>query len=125
MVVAVVLAITGPHLVHLYDTNVASCAARGDCSTATSAYLQNDACSTGRAHVLAVAVPGLLGVFWGAPLVARELEAGTFRLAWTQSVTRTRWLVVKLGVVGFASMVAAGLFSLMVTWWPARLTGCT
>ena len=41
--------------------------------------------------VLAVA-PAIIGVFWGAPLVARELEAGTHRLAWTQSVTRTRWL---------------------------------
>jgi hypothetical protein len=40
----------------------------------------------------------------------------TFRLAWTQSVTRTRWLAVKLGLVGVASMAAAGLLSLMVTW---------
>jgi len=53
----------------------------------------------------------------GSTLVARELETGTYRLAWTQSVTRTRWLAVKLGVVGLASMVVAGLFSLMVTWW--------
>ena len=36
-------------------------------------------------------------MFWGAPLLAREFETGTFRLAWTQSVTRTRWLAVKLG----------------------------
>ena len=58
---------------------------------------------------LLVVVPALIGIFWGAPLVARELETGTFRLAWTQSVTRTRWLAVKLGVVGLASMVVAGL----------------
>ena len=31
---------------------------------------------------------------------ARELEAGTFRLAWNQSVTRTRWLTVKLVLIG-------------------------
>ena len=41
--------------------------------------------------------PALMGMFWGAPLVAREFEAGTFRLAWNQSVSRTRWLVVKRG----------------------------
>jgi hypothetical protein len=64
-----------------------------------------------------VALPGLLGAFWGAPLLARELESGTYRLAWTQSVTRTRWLAVKLGVVGVAAVLAAGLVSLMVTWW--------
>ena len=46
---------------------------------------------------------------------------GTFRLAWTQSVTRTRWLAVKLGVVGLASVAVAGLFSLMVTWWSSPL----
>ena len=61
--------------------------------------------------------PPLLGIFWGAPLVARELEAGTHRLVWTQSVTRTRWLAVKLGVIGLAGMAVTGLVSLMVTWW--------
>jgi hypothetical protein len=44
-----------------------------------------------------------------------------FRLAWTQSVTRTRWLPTKLGVVGLAAMAAAGLLSLMVTWWASPL----
>ena len=47
-----------------------------------------------------VALPALVGAFWGAPLVARELESGTYRLAWAQSVTRTRWLAVKLAVAG-------------------------
>jgi hypothetical protein len=71
--------------------------------------------------VLVVVAPGLIGVFWGAPLVAREIENGTFRLAWTQSVTRTRWMAVKLGVAGLASMAVAGLLSLMVTWWSGPL----
>ena len=46
--------------------------------------------------VLLLAVPGLIGIFWGAPLVTRELEERTDRLVWNQSVTRTRWLAVKL-----------------------------
>jgi hypothetical protein len=62
-------------------------------------------------------VPAIIGLFWGAPLVARELEAGTHRLVWNQSVTRTRWLAVKLGLTGLAAMTAAGLGSLAVTWW--------
>ena len=117
LIVAVVMAITGPHLVHLYDANVSTCAAHDDCSTATSSFLQNDHALQVGLNVLAVVLPGIIGILWGAPLVARELETGTYRLAWTQSVTRTRWLAVKLGVVGLASMVVAGLFSLMVTWW--------
>ena len=62
-------------------------------------------------------VPALIGMFWGAPLLARELESGTLRVAWTQSVTRTRWLVVKLGLVGALSLLLVGLLSLTVTWW--------
>jgi hypothetical protein len=71
--------------------------------------------------VLVIVGPGLIGMFWGAPLVAREFEDGTFRLAWTQSVTRTRWMAVKLAVAGLASMAAAGLLSLVVTWWSSPL----
>ena len=61
--------------------------------------------------------PLVIGAFWGAPLVARELEAGTHRLAWNQSVTRTRWLVMKLAIGGGAAMLFAGLASLLLTWW--------
>jgi hypothetical protein len=46
---------------------------------------------------------------WGAPLVARELEAGTFRLTWNQSITRTRWLAVKLTLTGAAASRAVCL----------------
>ena len=100
-----VLAITGPHLVHLYDANLSTCAAHDDCSTATSSFLQNDHALQVGLNVLAVVLPGIIGILWGAPLVAQELETGTYRLAWTQSVTRTRWLAVKLGVLGLVSAV--------------------
>ena len=55
------------------------------------------------APALAYAVPAVVGVFWGAPMVARELEAGTHRLVWNQSITRTRWLATKLGFAGLGS----------------------
>ncbi|MBA2952789.1 ABC transporter permease subunit [Nocardioides sp. MAH-18] len=69
---------------------------------------------------LVYAVPALVGVFWGAPMVARELEAGTHRLVWTQSVTRTRWLATKLGLTALAGL-AAGLVGLALTWWCAPI----
>jgi hypothetical protein len=62
-------------------------------------------------------VPAIVGIFWGAPLVARELEAGTHRLAWSQSVTRTRWLATKLAVAGLAAMLVTAGLSLALTWW--------
>src|ERR1700691_3724545 len=121
-VVAVVTAITGPHLVHLYDTSgITTCRAHGDCASITFAFLTNDAALGAWLNSIVLVVPALVGIFWGAPLVAREVETGTFRVAWTQSVTRTRWLAVKLGVVGLASMVVAGLCSLMVTWWSSPI----
>ena len=47
----------------------------------------------------------------------RELEAGTQRLAWVQSVTRTRWLGVKLAVIGAVGVGLTALMSLAITWW--------
>ncbi|ONI91797.1 hypothetical protein ALI22I_06840 [Saccharothrix sp. ALI-22-I] len=61
--------------------------------------------------------PAIIGAFWGAPLVSREVENGTHRLVWNQSVTRTRWLIAKTAVVALAAVVATGLFSLLVSWW--------
>ncbi len=71
--------------------------------------------------VLVVVAPGILGVFWGAPLVAGELESGSFRLAWTQDVSRARWLVARLAVSGLAAIAVAGLASWFVTWWAGPL----
>jgi len=123
-VVGVVLAATGLHLMHLFDASgVATCHAHGNCATLADKFINlfkagaaNSSLFYGSIGVLYLA-PALIGVFWGAPLVAREIEAGTFRLAWNQSVTRTRWLAVKLGLTGLAAMATAGMLSLAVTWW--------
>ena len=119
-VIAVALAITGPALAHLYHTSVVPCQANGDCLLATSAFVGHDKLLQDLGPVLTV-VPGLIGLFWGAPLAARELETGTYQLAWTQGVTRKRWLAVKLAVVGLGSVAVAGLLSLMVTWWSSPI----
>lgn len=66
-------------------------------------------------------LPAVIGVFWGAPLVARELETGTHRLAWNQTVSRTRWLATKLGISGLAAVSVAGLSSLVVGWWASPI----
>jgi ABC-2 family transporter protein len=62
-------------------------------------------------------VPFLIGAFFGAPLVARELELGTWQFAWTQSVPRMRWLAVKLTALGALTAALAGVFSAVVTWY--------
>ena len=62
-------------------------------------------------------LPALIGVFWGAPLVAREVEQGTHRLAWTQGISRLRWAGTKVVVLAGATVVGAALLSLLVSWW--------
>jgi hypothetical protein len=121
-ILAVVLAVTGIQLAHDYNTTLATCKAHGDCASALSLFPSNGYLTASNGmHPFVVIIPCVLGMFWGAPLAAREFETGTFRLAWTQGSTRTRWLAVKLAVVGAASMAVAGLLSLMVTWWSSPI----
>jgi hypothetical protein len=70
--------------------------------------------------LLPLIVPLLIGVFLGAPLVARELERGTFRLIWTQSVTQLRWLLVKVGAQLAITLIAFAIISQLVTWYNVR-----
>ncbi|GAA3011424.1 hypothetical protein [Streptosporangium longisporum] len=66
---------------------------------------------------LPIVAPALIGAFWGAPLLGREYERGTYRLAWTQSVSVRRWLTVKLAVLGTLVVAAGLLTSLMISLW--------
>jgi hypothetical protein len=75
---------------------------------------------------VALIVPGLIGVLVGAPLIARELEYGTWRLAWSQSVPRARWLAVKLALVTGGLIVTGAAITAVITWYRApmdQLTG--
>ncbi len=58
----------------------------------------------------------LVAVFWGAPLVAREIETGTSRLVWTQSISRLRWLSTKLVTI-LAGAAAIGAIQGALFWW--------
>ncbi len=120
-VFAIVLAVTGPHLAHVYDAFEVSCKAARDCAAATNPVLGVDKSLQSALPFIVAIAPALVGLFFGAPLIARELETGTFRLAWTQSVTRRRWLAVKLGLVGIAAMAIGGLCAWMADWWASPL----
>jgi hypothetical protein len=107
----VVLAVTGPRLARLHGTNVFDQLKHSDRNLFYVGI-----------YVLAV-VPSVIGAFWGAPLVARELESGTHRLVWNQSVTRSRWLLTKIGLTTLVAGLAVGALSLAITWWSAPLDG--
>jgi len=91
-----------------------------DCATVQHAFEEAYGGQLTMISALLLATPALIGVFWGAPLVTRELEERTDRLVWNQSVTRTRWLATKLVVLALACAALAGLFSLLLTWSASR-----
>jgi ABC-type transport system involved in multi-copper enzyme maturation permease subunit len=121
VVVAGALAGTAPRLFDLYDlTGLEACTTA--CDKVADVFLAEvEQASLAPfylgATIVVFLLPALIGAFWGAPLVARELETGTHRMIWSQTVSRGRWIAVKLAGVGLAAMLLAGLISLAVTWW--------
>jgi hypothetical protein len=63
-----------------------------------------------------MALPLLAGMFWGAPLVASEIETGTYRMAWSQSVSRRHWISTKLALVLGATAITTLGLSLLAVW---------
>jgi hypothetical protein len=71
-------------------------------------------------------LPGLIGAVVGASVLGREMEMGTWRLAWSQTVPRSRWLAIQLAVVAGGLIVLGAAMTLVITWYRApmdRLTG--
>ena len=66
---------------------------------------------------LLIFLPLVLGALVGAPLVAREIEQRTHLLVWTQSITRLRWLTVKVALVLGASLLASAALLALLIWW--------
>jgi ABC-2 family transporter protein len=114
---AVTTGITGVQLSHLYHQLVAPCLASNSCGTGMDQFLNHDNFLQGALMFLLRIAPAIVGVFWGGPLIARELETGTYRLAWTQGVSRRRWVLTKLAFVGGTAVVVAGVVTLTITWW--------
>jgi hypothetical protein len=124
---AVLLAATGPHLASLYGASRITGCHGGSCGQLASNFLSRVSATSiePAVYLLGIAgivlAPAVIGIFWGAPLIAREFEAGTFRLAWTQSITRARWLAVKLALTGLAAMAVTEALSLIQAWWAAPI----
>jgi hypothetical protein len=111
-----VLIISGLTMASTFDTAVSACRPTHSCDQLPSLLFQNDGALitivTGT-----MVLPALLGVLWGAPLVAGELETRTTDLIWTQSVTRRRWMLTNLGWAFLAAALWGGLLAILVSWW--------
>jgi hypothetical protein len=69
--------------------------------------------------------PFAIGGLLGAPLLARELESGTWQLAWTQAVPRARWLTAKIAALATVTVVLTAGLSAAIGWYrqPLDLLG--
>jgi hypothetical protein len=124
---AILLAATGPHLASTYAADGLDSCHGGSCTNLADYFAGSlirspyDVLWLLSIGVILLA-PAVIGLFWGAPLIARELETGTAALAWNQSITRTRWLAVKLTTGGLTVMALTEALSLMQTWWAAPIS---
>jgi hypothetical protein len=114
--VAVSLWIIGLQLHHAYAAAI-GChpASSPTCSDLVDSFNGMDG-FLANGYVLQV-VPALIGALAGAPVLARELETGTFRYAWTQAFGRWRWTLAKLVLLAVTLAVAAGALSVLVSWY--------
>ena len=112
----VLLLVTGLQMASQYHSALAACAASHSCANlASTLFLGSHAVGFG--VIMTLGVPALFGLFWGAPLVASELETGTSQFAWMQTVTRKHWLAVTAGWMLLAAAAWGGAVSGLVTWW--------
>lgn len=117
VVLTATLALTGPNLASLYSAGIAECTPDNTCDRFYNVFFDGYQIPFMAVSLIVLVLPALVGLFWGAPLITRELEAGTHLLVWNQSITRGRWLAAKLGLIGLTAVAAVGLCGLAVTWW--------
>jgi hypothetical protein len=101
----------------MHNSGLSSClASNGDCNDLIDSFTSKYDVTTSLVSVLSF-VPALVGLFWGAPLIAREVEQATHRLVWTQSISRRRWLTIRIGLFLVAAAALGAVLTWLLTWW--------
>jgi ABC-type transport system involved in multi-copper enzyme maturation permease subunit len=110
---------TGLYFWHVYQHALSTCGPTNTCDQLSNELFTStlDTNLFTLMKWVMLAIPVLLGLFWGAPLIAKEYAEGTNKLAWTQSVSRRKWVSVKLIWGMVAAAILAGAFSAVATWW--------
>jgi hypothetical protein len=115
--VAVFLWIAGLKIHHDYAVLTACHPATSNaCGALNSTFNGTDWTMANTISIFMILTPALLGAFAGAPVLARELETGTYRYAWTQGFGRERWTIAKLALLAVAVTAVAGAFSQVFVW---------
>ena len=113
---AALLVVTGVNMASTYNAAISSCGATHSCDQLPSTLFQNDGVLVDLVAGTMI-LPALLGVLWGAPLIAGELESGTKDLIWTQSITRRRWTATNIGWAVAIAILWGTALAVLVSWW--------
>lgn len=111
---------TGISFWHIYQQARATCGQTNTCSQLSANLLQSGTDQLLLTDIVPDTIlflPILFGIFWGVPLIAKEYAEGTNLLVWTRSVSRRRWLTMKLIWILVATAVFSAAFAALVTWW--------
>jgi hypothetical protein len=112
----ILLIVTGTTMAHDYQRFLADCSATQSCNDGQGQLFNGDGAIFDIVN-LTMVVPLLFGLFWGAPLVAKELEDGTHSLVWTQGITRRHWMRTNVTWVLLAAAVWGSAMAALVSWW--------
>jgi ABC-2 family transporter protein len=125
--IALLLLLTGLHMHSVFHgSGLGRCLAsrHADCGNLQTAF--ESRFSTLRQLVpFFMVLPALLGLFWGAPLIGRELEQGTHLFVWTQGVSRMRWLTSKLAALLALTLLLTVTYAVLISWWLGPLDRST
>lgn len=111
---------TGLHFWHAYQHAAATCGQTNTCDQLPADLFQTSVLEPILFQLEPVAflfLPILFGLFWGVPLLTREYAEGTHLLVWMRSISRRKWLTVKLVWLLVATAVFTGAFAALNTWW--------
>ncbi len=115
--VSVFLLIAGLKVHHDYTALINCHPMSSDaCAAKSKAFNDTDWTMGNTVLILMNLAPALLGIFTGPAVLARELETGTFRYAWTQGIGRLRWTIAKLALLAFVLAILAWAFSQLFAW---------
>jgi ABC-type transport system involved in multi-copper enzyme maturation permease subunit len=73
--------------------------------------------------LLPLLLPFLIGAFAGTTLTGPDLEQHTANFAWTQGITRARWVTSKLITAGLVLVLPAIAAGLVFQWWNQPYVG--
>lgn len=110
---------TGLHYWHAYQHALTTCSLTNSCDNLADQLFGSGSGQLAKNITFAAGlfVPLLLGLFLGSPLFAKEYDEGTNKLVWTQSISRRKWLTVKLAwALGFALLYGLA-FTALTSWW--------